>query len=147
MKYYMYSLYMPKLHRKGAKTSKRQSRVKKITKRHHKNGTRRYRKRMLRGGVPVEDECVNVDIGVAFIRNYGMDASNIDGLVRPANLYYTDARIRYAGNLVNRCAARKAARDLLRNAVERFGKQAVLDRIGEMEGIEPQLISDLNAME
>lgn len=139
----MYSLYMPKLYRKKVKTSKRQSRVKKT----RRNGTRRYRKRLLHGGVPVEDECANVDIGVAFIRNYGMDGSNIDGLVRPANLYYTDARIRYAGNLVNRCAARKAARDLLRNAVERFGKQAVLDRIGEMDGIEAQLISDLNAME
>lgn len=143
---------MPKLHRKTAKSYKRrqQSRAKKINHRKHpKNNirTRRYRKLSMRGGVPVEDECANVDIGLAFIRNYGMDATTIYGMARPANLYYTDARIRYSGNIVNRCAALKSGRDLLRNAVALFGKQAVLDAVAEMDGIEERLMAELNGME
>ena len=142
---------MPKLNRKTVKSvGRRQSRGKKINRRTHRrnNGiTRRYKKRTMRGGVPAEDECANVDIGLAFIRNYGMDGATIQGLVRPANLYYTDVRIRYAGNIVNRCAALKAGRELLRQAVERYGKQSVVDAVAEMDGIEERLIADLNGME
>jgi hypothetical protein len=141
---------MPKLHRRTNKSGKyrrvnsRQT-SRRVRRRTNRNSTsRRHR---MRGGVPVENECANVDIGLAFIRNYGMDGGHIEGLIRPANLYYTDVRIRYAGNLINRCAALAAGKRLLQQAVERFGKQAVVDAIGEMEGIEERLIGDLNAME
>ena len=156
---------MPKIHRRTVKSGKRRQlrarqMSRRVRRRHNRNSRRNIRnnnnnnnhqnvrQENMRGGVPAEneDECANVDIGVAFIRNYGMDGGHIAGLIRPANLYYTDVRIRYVANLVNRCAALSAGKRLLQQAVERFGKQAVLDEVAEMDGIEERLLNDLNAM-